>query len=197
MNLLHIKIKYKKSVIFILVVLILIIIMSILVVRLEQPQSVQAVFGKSITSQSGFNVNLTPTAYKDSFVAFNYPKGLSKKHSNPLAATDVDIINFSAQDILSWTLAIDITNTGSKPLNDDSSYRIRIEQPSIYKQSSLYIGNQNVTVMTDTSVSSFSKVAFLQHNNLRATVSLIGDDAQGSIPLQTTWNMILSSWRWQ
>jgi hypothetical protein len=197
MRLLHIKIKYKKTTVFILIVLILIIIMSILVIRLEQPQSVQAVFGKSITSKSGFNIDLTPTLYKDSFVAFNYPKGLSKKPSNPLAATDVDIIDFGAQDILSWTLAIDVTNTGSKPLNDDSSYRIRTDQQSIYKQSSLYIGNQNVTVMTDTTASGFSRVAFLQHGNLRATVALIGDDADGSSPLQTSWNMILSSWQWQ
>src|SRR5579864_6200104 len=123
MLLLNIKLKYKKTVIFILSVLILIIIMSILVIKLEQPTSFQAVIGQPITSQSGFDINLTPTAYKDSFVAFNYPIGLSKKHSNPLAATDVDIINFGAQDILSWTLAIDITNTGSKPLSEDSSYR--------------------------------------------------------------------------
>jgi hypothetical protein len=197
MNFPHLNIKYKKTVIVILILLILIIVLIILLNRLEQPESTQAVIGNSISTQSGFAINLTPTPYKDSFIAFDYPKGLAKKPSNPLAATDVDIIDFGVRDILSWTLAIDVTNTGSKPLNVDSSYRIRVEQPSIYKLSNLYINNQNIPVMTDTTTSSFNKVAFLQHNNLRATVALIGDDAEGSLPLQTTWIMILGSWHWQ
>jgi hypothetical protein len=51
--------------------------------------------------------------------------------------------------------------------------------------------------MTDEAVSGFNEVAFLQHNNLRATVALSGDDANGIQPLQTTWDMVLGSWHWQ
>jgi hypothetical protein len=191
------KIKHKKSVIATLIVLVVIISGAIALNRLEQPDTALAVIGKPLNNQSGFNINLIPTPYKDSFVAFNYPEGLTKKHSNPPGAIDVDIVDFGAQDILSWTLSIDVTNTGSQPLVNDSSYRFRLEQPSIYKLSNLDINNQNIPVMTDTTASGLSKVAFLQHNNLRATVALLGDDANGPTPLQTTWNMILGSWRWQ
>jgi hypothetical protein len=170
--------------------------MGIALNRLEQPNTVQAVIGKPVSDQSSYSIDLSPITYKDAFVAFNYPKGLSQKPSYPLSATEVDIIEFGARDVLSWTLSIDLTSTGSKPLSDDSSYTFRLDQPSIYKLSTLNMGDQAIPVMTDTAADGFSEVAFLQHDNLRATVSLVGDDASGLTPLQTTWNMILDSWHW-
>ncbi len=197
MSLPYFKIKHKKTTLVIFIVLVAFISLGILLNRLEQPNEVQAIIGKPVRDQPGFNISLNPTSYADSFVAFKYPDGLTKKPSSQLSAINVDIINFEAQDVLSWTLAIDITNTGSQPLSNDSSYKLRLDQPSIYKLATLKINSQSIPVMTDTAVSGFNEVAFLQHNNLRATVALTGDDATGTQPLLTTWNMVLNSWHWQ
>ena len=82
-------------------------------------------------------------------------------------------------------------------LSNNSSFVLRKENPQTYSEATTIINSQSVIVMTNTSDSGFSKVAFLTHGGLVATVALKGDDSNGAQPLATAFNMVLSSWHWR
>jgi hypothetical protein len=167
------------------------------VLLFEQPAVGTVTVGTPEASSNSFDISMTPAVFTGKTISFSYPDGLAKKQPSPLVGPDVEKASFTAKDIVTWNLEIDVTNNGSQPLSGDSGYSFRVQHPDIYQPSTAQVDGQSVPVMTDKSAPGFSKVAFLQHGQYQATVSLIGDDADGSAPLQAAFTMVLSSWHWQ
>ncbi|HUD06481.1 MAG TPA: hypothetical protein VMR34_01205 [Candidatus Saccharimonadales bacterium] len=153
----------------------------------------------SSLSTVSYDIDLTPVSESGKYISFDYPKGmrlLSSALADP--ATSLESYNYYAKDLYSWTLAIDLTKTGSGQVNATSAYTSRATNPQMYSEGSMNVNNQAITVFTDKSFTGgFSKVAFFSHGDIVATVSLIGDDSSGVGPLETTFNMVLSSWEWK
>ena len=165
--------------------------------QFSQPdQGIIKVGGSSSSPPTSITVSLVPTLGSDKYVSFDYPSGMSKQSSAVVVAPSVADFIFTARDIQSWLLAIDITSDPSGNLANNSGYTLRKNNPNEYHESQVMIHGVAIPVMTDTTAPAFSQVAFLSHENWVATVSLIGDDADGAQPLQTSFNMVLNSWHW-
>jgi hypothetical protein len=177
-------------------VIIILISGGVILSRLNQP-ALGTVTPGSSPAQTGSGFDLTPKRRLGKYASFNYPAGLTVARNSPLVSPVVEQFNFSHQDIETWNLAIAVLNTPGGTLASSNAYQFRKSRPDIYKESHQTINNQSVDIMTDTSTGGFSKVAFLEGNGLSATVSLYGDDPAGVSDLSATFNMVLSSWRWQ
>jgi hypothetical protein len=164
--------------------------------RLNQPTSGTITTSTPHSGQAEYNVNLTPKPKVGKYASFNYPAGMTLKNSATIATPGVEELVFTARDTTAWLLAIDVSMPRGGLLISDSGYADRLNSPSLYQESQVTINGQSVIIMTDKSAASFSKVAYLMHGPFLATVSLTGNDATGTTPLQTTLNMVLSSWIW-
>ena len=180
-----------------LIVIFLIIAAVIFAQKLTKPYSTAAKISQTSSTQLTYSIDLSPINHSDHYVTYNYPKGLHLKSSSLIGPTSVDDNLYFAKDIYSWQLAIDIASTPTGQINQTSSYQFRKDNPQEYKEKTEKINGQIVDVMTDSYFDNgFSKVAYLTHGDLVATVSLIGNDSSGSQPLVTTFNMVLNSWQW-
>jgi hypothetical protein len=94
-------------------------------------------------------------------------------------------------------LAISIYLIPGGKLTDSNSYQVRAIKPSQYQQSSQIVKGQVVVIFSDKTITYYNKVAFLIHGSYQATISLSGDDQNGSGNLVKTLNMILNSWTWK
>lgn len=166
--------------------------------KLSQPVNGQVQSQEQQSSSiTSYYINLTPKLQSGHYVSFEYPKGLHLVSTALISAPSVADFTYYVKDIYSWSLGIDIIKTPSGQLVQSSSYTLRKNNPNTYSLSIVNINGQQVNIMTDTSfVGGFSKVAYLTHGNLIGIVSLIGNDASGIKPLQTTFTMILNSWHW-
>jgi hypothetical protein len=196
------KTKGKKKKYLILALLPILLVLAVL---LELHLSNQPVVGKitasqaNSTSTTSYGVNLTPTLQTGKYVSFDYPEGM-RLYSDALAdpATSLESYSYYVKDLYSWTLAIDITKSGNGQVSETTPYEVRIKDPAMYGESYLSVNGQTVIVFTDKTFSNgFSKVALFAHGNMVATVSLIGNDAEGTSPLQTTFSMVLNTWKWK
>ena len=142
-------------------------------------------------------LDLRPQPFTSKLMSFNYPKLLKPITPSPLVGPDREKASFIYKDVTSWDLEVDVLDNYGKPLTSDSSYAFRQQHPEIYKQTILIEAGRQVTVMSDSSAPGFAKVAFFDSGSLRAEVSLVGDDPAGLGPLNTTFNMVLASWRWR
>lgn len=149
----------------------------------------------SQTSQS--SINLTPKLINGKYATFNVPSCLTQVANSKIITPELSTYNFSYKDIEPWNLAIDILNIPTGKITDNNAYQVRQINPTMYAPSQININGQNITVMTDKSTGGFSKVAFLVNGQYQATISLYGDDIYGTKPLDSTFNMVLSSWHWQ
>jgi hypothetical protein len=143
-----------------------------------------------------FSVSLTPKPQSNHYATFDYPSGITLNTPQPLTAPFVATMVYSARDVESWVLAIDISSNPVGNLSNNSAYLGRIDNPTEYHQSQTTINGQPVLIITDTTAPGFSQLAFLVHGSWLATVALTGDDANGTQPLQTAFNMVLNSWHW-
>jgi len=179
------------------IIVVLILITAYIFSRLNHPVTAQVKATQWQASSTAYNIDLTPTPMVGSYVSFDYPRGLHLVSTALVSVPSVEDFTYYAKDISSWTLAIDIARTPTGVLTESSSYTLRKDNPQAYSESFTTVNGQSTTVMTDTTVvDGFSKVAYLTHGNLVATVSLIGNDAAGTQPLQITFAMVLNSWRW-
>jgi hypothetical protein len=180
-----------------LVVLALILVIIHIFSRLNQPVTAPVKASQGQASATVYNIDLTPTPIAGPYASFNYPKGLRLVSKALISVPSVEDFTFYIKDVYSWTLAVDVAHTPTGTLSESSSYMLRKDNPSTYSESFITIKGQPISVMTDTTaVGSFSKVAYLTHGTLVATVSLIGNDTTGTQPLQTTLAMVLNSWQW-
>ena len=119
-------------------------------------------------------INLRPKTATGTYAHFNYPSGLTKDKSNAITPPVVAIYDFSYRDIESWDLAISIAIIPSGQLSDNNAYQFRKINPSTYQASQLVLNHTAIPVMTDKTVSGFSKVAFLIQGQYQATHFLTG-----------------------
>jgi len=191
----------KGKIFMTLVVLVIIIVIGLVVVfdLLNGPRSVDLSSStKSSSSALTYKIDLTPIRKSDSYVSFNYPKGMTLKTTDLVSQNSVDDYVFIAKDVYSWDLSIDISTVPEGQLSQSSSYKYRQENPAEYSQQTETVNGRSVVIMTDNNFGNgFSKVAYLVNGGQLATVSLLGDDSNGVGPLMTTFNMVLDSWQWQ
>jgi hypothetical protein len=150
-----------------------------------------------LTSNSlNYTPNLTPKPIVGKYADFSYPAGLMAASTNPQYAPYEESFKYTHQDVESWILAIDVLTYTNGQLSNNSAYTLRKNNPTQYQESHMTINGQSIDIMTDKTVGGFSKVAFLVKGDSIATVSLLGDDTAGLQPLETTFNMVLTTWRW-
>ena len=162
--------------------------------RINQPVS-GVITVKDSPTKTGYNVNLNPKQITGKHLSFDYPSGLTPQKTDPVTAPNAETFKFSAHDVMTWLLSVNVSTPKGDSLNADSGFSYRLANPDTYQESQITINNQTVEIMTD-KTASFSKVGYILHGPLLATVSLYGDDAQGTQPLQTSFMMVLNSLRW-
>lgn len=163
--------------------------------RLNAPSRGLITVGHVSTSSSG-GLDMTPRHVSGRYASFQYPAGLTVRSGGRITAPDLEQFNFMRRDIETWNLAIDIANDPTG-LAGNSAWQYRKTKPDQYKLSQQAIRGRIIPVMIDTNMGGFSKVAFLTHGNLLATVSLYGDDPAGTASLAVAFSMVLSSWQWR
>lgn len=178
-----------------LLVIVIIVVIRLILSIINQPVTAPLVAGSSSKNQSAYQIDLTPKLKTGKYVSFDYPVGLNVDPSQVTGPT-LESFNFTAQDVESWTLAINISTTRFGQLTDSTAYTYRKNNPTIYSESHETLNSQLIDVMTDKQDSGFSKVAFVLHGKQLATISLMGDDTTGTQPLQTTFAMVLNSLHW-
>lgn len=146
-------------------------------------------------NNGGYTINLTPKKIVGRYVSFDYPAGMTQKPQT-VFGSDLETFAFTARDVTTWQLGVNVSTPKGGTLNGDSGFNFRAHNPALYQESYINVNNQQVTVMSDKTVS-FGKVAYLLHGAQLATVSLYGDDTTGTQPLQNVFMMVLDSLHWQ
>lgn len=191
--------KRTGKVTFGVVLLVIIVIVGagdFILAHLNQPGQATVTEGQA-TSNLGFTINPAPETQTGPYASFEYPKGLKLQKSAPLAAPIVQQFNFIGRDVKSWILSTSVATLPGRGLANNSSYALRKNNSGTYQEGTLQVNGQAVTVFSDTTAGGYSKVAFMTHGNLLGTVSLVGDDENGTAPLERAFTMTLTSWRWQ
>lgn len=163
--------------------------------QLNRPDVASLTTGRVTNSANNYDIDLTPVPQTGQYVSFEYPKGMTPRAAETDAA-QLEAYTYVAKDVQSWLLAISVSNLPAGNIADSSDYMLRKNNPSTYAQSEETLGGQTFIIMTDRTAGGFSEVAFVQHGSLLASISLTGDHATGLQPLQTTFDMVLSSWKW-
>lgn len=140
--------------------------------------------------------DFTPKTIIGSYVSFTVPVSLKVAPNSKLVGPVIEMHNLTYRDVETWNLAIQILSVPSGRITDNSSYTFAKAHPDLYQESHMTIGDQSILTMTDKTVGGFKKIAFLMHGTHQAVISLYGDDASGNDKLQSTLNMIISSWQW-
>ena len=164
--------------------------------QLSQPSPGSLSVGQITASPNTYAVSLTPVLKTSVYVTFDYPAGMTLQTSPPVNPPTLAEFKFTARDVESWVLAINVSTNPTGSLSGSSSYIIRKNNPTVYQASQMIVKGQSIPVMTDTTAGAFSKVAYITNGYELATVSLLGDDSSGLQPLQTTFSMVLNSWHW-
>jgi len=186
----------KRLLVGIIVVICCSIILVIVDKKFTEPTKATAVIIPYVLPKQA-SLTLTPKNYIDNYVSFDYPSIMIANQPQPPTLPIVDNIVFSYPDAQSWLLAVEIYKIPSGNLSDNSSYEVRIINPTTYLLTQSTINGKSVPIFTDTTSSGYSRVAFLISGNYQASVSLFGNDASGTTPLANTMAMVLNSWQWQ
>lgn len=187
----------KHKVFFFGSLFVFIVLVALVMVYHQLNSSVSVPLTTTTTSDgTQYDINLSPKVISDKYVTFKYPKGLILKSNNLAGVNSVDTYAFSVKDIYSWSLGIDIATAPGASITNLSSYIYRAENPATYTLSKEVVGAMPVSIITDTTFSGFSKVAYISNGTYVATISLIGADSAGNAPLAATFNMVLNSWQW-
>ena len=178
------------------VVVLIVVIAGYLIAKLNGP-SQGVINNPTGTSKPQAAIDMTPTPGGGLYASFNYPAALTQVVSSHNTATPNTVTySYTRQDVESWDLEIVIFVNPSGQLTNDSAYTYRKMHPQEFQDTQTVINGQNIDVMTDKAAPGFSKLAFLIHGKYQATVSLYGNDADGTAGLQATFNMVLQSWHW-
>jgi hypothetical protein len=182
--------------IVLLVIVVVIAVADFILAHLNQPVQGTVSTGQA-TSNLGFSIDPAPQTQTGPYASFEYPKGLALQKSASLAAPTLQQFNFVGRDVKSWVLSTSVASLPGGDLANNSSYMLRKNNSGTYQESTLQVNGQAVTVFSDTTAGGFSKVAFMTHGNLLGTVSLAGDDENGTAPLERAFSLTLTSWRWR
>ena len=185
---------FAITILFIIVALLLWLIFS----KLNKPNTAGVKVGQSQnTSPVQYSIDLTPTPITGKYVSFDHPLGLPLKSSDLVSPISVESFNFYVKDVYSWTMVVDISNLPAGDITKNASYSLRKDNSSQYSENNETVNNQTYYIFTDNNFSDgFSKTAFVVHGDHIASISLVGNDTNGTQPLDTTFNMALNSLTW-
>lgn len=189
--------KRRKSLITIAFLLVVTLIAVLAVRMVEQPVNARTITTTPPTiAKAPPPPSLIPVS--NVYASFSYPDSLYPEQNAPTAESPVlASYNYVKPDIQTWVLAVDFTQLKSPSLNMDSSYVIRKVNPAEYQESNVTYGNNTFIVMNDTVAVGFSETAFILRGDMDATISLTGNDAIGISGLETVFQQVLQSWKWQ
>lgn len=147
------------------------------------------------TTDQTVQFNASPIIEKGTYASFSYPASLRSVTGDRISPPIVASYNYIFSDTQTWELGITILDN-SGGIMGTSDYQFRLSRPSEYQKTTETFNQNTDTIFTDTTDSNFSEVAFFQHADQVAEISLIGNDIAGPARLQQTLNLILSSWHW-
>jgi len=132
------------------------------------------------------------------YASFSYPNSMRpvaniQGSEGPVLAA----YNYLKSDILTWELSITVNKLQSPNLESDSGYLMRKENPAEYQENTVTYGDNTFIIMNDTGANGFGELVFLLHGSMDANIHLVGDDASGTSGLDTTFQQVLQSWKWQ
>ncbi len=129
---------------------------------------------------------------------FSYSDYFSQSHTDPPRQPILENYIFVRHQVLAWQLAIQIESLPSGNVNDDGSYHFRSVTPDRFTDDLVSVNGAMVHVFSDKSSGfNFSKVLYLQHQGLVASLALSGGTPDDSAAMQTALLGIASSWQWR
>ena len=137
-----------------------------------------------------------PLQISDKYASFSYPNYFVPLTSDKPVLPVLARHNLRSQTDPHFQIAVQVTHLENSNLQDDGSYNFRISTPSRFIKSSLTAGTNKVTAFTDTTASGFNKVAYLQHNNMSASVALTSALAGSDTSVENDFMAVLASWQW-
>lgn len=130
--------------------------------------------------------------------SFNYSDNFSPSHTDPPSPPILENYIFVKHQVLAWQLSIQIESLPSGNLNDAGSYHFRSVTPDRFTDDPTSVNGTMVHVFTDkNSGFNFSKVLYLQHQGLLASLALHGGAPNDTDAMQAALLSIASSWQWR
>jgi hypothetical protein len=146
---------------------------------------------------SGLSFDSKPVTVHGTYISFAYPAAFSVYLARQKPAPPIlESYEYDHSDIKSWLLSITVTKLTSGSLNADSGYYTRSLDPSDFQKSTVLANDHTFVVMTDSSVSGFSKVAYSFNNGMSADISLEGGDSLNAASLSEVFGDVLNSFTW-
>jgi hypothetical protein len=184
----------------------LLIIILILIVGLLIIFGIKSINGNSVgtfqtgNSKSTKNVpvpaKVVMMPVKNKYASFFYPSDVSTYPSNKAVYPTLLDLNYVSHGFSTTYISISILDISGDNLATNNAYQTRKLNPSVYKQTSLEINGQAITVMTSNDASGYNEIAFLVSPKWQAIISLSNDLGQQDQKAQTAAIDILKSWHW-
>lgn len=185
-----------KRQVVIITILFLLITGGIVLTKLINGPAVATIEPVELPDEQPKEATKTSKLEDGEYIRFKYPGNYEKQTNQPgqTAASTVEQLVFKVnQDIGTQQLTAIINKLPSDGIDGDSAYRLRRNQPTIYKQQDLTINNNQVVIMSR--IGSYEKTAFMVHDTLLAIVTL-----SSSVPDEehnNNFQNILESWQWK
>jgi hypothetical protein len=187
-----IKKKIKTSLLIIVITLVVIFIF-----KLRGSSTGVVIPSKPSSTVTTPSFNFTPVSVAGKYASFSYPASMTTFNVGPPSGSELEAYGYLYKDIETWFLAVTVLQLHSNSLSQDSGYEYRAINPDHYKQSSATFGENHYVIMTDTTASGFSEVAFSLNGDMSGDISLYGNDTFGTQNLVKTFDMVLTSWQWK
>ena len=141
-------------------------------------------------------IDMAPATVASDFARFSYPRGMAVWTPQAPHFPTLASYNLTYRNLTAWNLSVSVIAVPTGNLYDNNAYRFRLVNPQAYSESRATYNGVPVTIMTDTTTGGYARVGFLVHGKYQAVVSLTGEDRGNATDLQSTFAMVLSSWRW-
>jgi len=189
----------KKRKLKVLAISILLILIAIVVIKIKLGGSSNGitVASKPAGTSTSPTFNFTPMLVNGKYASFSYPVSLVPTTGQKLSGAILEAYTYDYRDIETWLLAISVNQLHYSDLSQDSGYELRVLNPSQYKKSEATFGKNQYIIMTDTTASGFSEIAFSLNGDMSGDISLYGDDTLGTQNLVKTFDMVLNTWKWE
>lgn len=148
-----------------------------------------------------YQASSVPTTEQVTFTgkkfSFTYPNHFTASTTSAPKPPILESYVLLKRSTLSWQLAIQIESLPSGNFSDSGAYHFRQVHPERFSEVRAVANGMPVRVMTDKEATgSFAKNAFLVHNNILASVSLVGGSTADRDAMQADFDNVLSTWKW-
>lgn len=137
------------------------------------------------------------TQITGTYVAFVIPAKFTAMPAESLRFPTVESFSYQYKPADGSTERISISvNDVSSNNGQSTSYQLRASKPDQYQNTTQTFSDQTFQIMTDTSTSQFSKVAYSTHGKYVADISLEGGTTAQAAAMQAQFETLLASWQW-